>query len=107
MTSRFARLYIAIILCALIASCDRTDDGVAGDSACRDFNEDAIEILREKSDLTSARSLRDMFIECDLTKKKFDEGLHWAKIAAELGNEEDKLAYQALLEASQRPSSTR
>ena len=87
--------------------CDRKVDNSSGDSACVNYTEVNLASLRKKGDLTSARLLRDMLFECDLTKKRFDEALYWAKVAADQGGDEDQRVYEALLEASQRPRSNR
>ena len=91
------------LLVILLAARGSRDVEVSGDSACRGYTEENIAVTSRRNDLEAARTLRDWFIECDLTKERFDDALKWAKVAAEKGTAEDRRFYQGLVEAASNP----
>lgn len=105
MSSKWIHLCVVYVLAILSSACDHKVESSSSDSTCIDYTDDNLVSLKQKGDLASARLLRDMLLECDLTKTRFEEALYWAKIAADQGGDEDRRVYEAYLEGSQRPRS--
>ena len=87
--------YVAIAVTMLVVSClhgcgKSNDAEVSGPSYCKDYSEPVLKELAQKGDLESVRYLRDLHMDCDVGMKHQGEALRWAKIAAEMGNAEDK-----------------
>lgn len=91
----------SLLVAFLIVGCGRKANEISGNGACNDYTESHLSQLRAKGDLQSARDLRDLILDCDLTKERFEEALMWAKIAAEKGNALDKKNYQALIDRAE------
>jgi hypothetical protein len=82
-----------------LSACDKENAAVSGPGECRQFTQQNLAVLRSKGDLESARTLREILIQCDLSRSLSDEALSWARIAADLGNEDDKQAYEDMKNA--------
>ena len=100
--SKLHTLACALPLAVSISACHKIPAEASGPGECREYTEDNLSALRSKGDLASARKMRDLLMECDVSMQRFDDALHWAKVAAESGDVEDKRVYDGLLQASQK-----
>ena len=72
---------------------------VSGPGECKTFTPANLESLASKSDIQSIRTLRDLYLDCDVGRKYTDKALEFAERAAKLGNAEDVKAFQNLRQA--------
>jgi hypothetical protein len=99
--SRFALIASAVMMIALIQSaCSNQRMEASAPGECRNFNEQHRSALRSKGDLAAARELRDLLLNCDVSKAHVEDAVRWAKIAADLGDAEDERAYQLLTDGA-------
>lgn len=98
-SSRSSLLALSAVLA--LAACTRDDREVAVSSECSQFDSARIAALAKKSDLDSARLLRNFYMDCDLSLQHTADALNWARRSAELGDAEDARVYEGLREANQ------
>src|SRR5688500_6263498 len=88
--SRSFRTMLLFVVALACGGCERSKGEVSGPAFCKQFDLERAKIAAAPVSLESTRALRDFYIECDVGLKYTKDALEWARMAAELGGDEDK-----------------
>ena len=90
---------MTLLMTLLTISCtqsSRPPEAVSGPENCRKFNLKQTKSLADKKDLLSIRMMRDYYLDCVIKDNKSDV-VHWGKLAAEVGTDEDRETYDFII----------